>query len=818
MSRHGRIAMWIAGLVGVLYLSMAGMAQDAAPAEAPAEAPAGEAAVTTEKPRKAQLFSRNLESSHLFEILRQLYHVQFENTESVTGKLTLISPGGQAVDIHGMLGILNQALAAQGKVANWDENVIRIEEAKDIIDQPIWLARGDKGKVAQVLQDRFLAKQGEPAQDKAVYILVHPELEGILVGAKQDVIEEIRRFIEDTQLATLSGTPVIALPEQAVPVAAKGQAFAPLEKRYYVLEYMDVAEFQALVQGDPTVRVAQTLVGPNNTLVVFSRYAEDFAKLGEMQQTFDVDRMEIRILPLKNANPKNVAELLTAVYGGVTGEEAVPAEQQAARLSTGPYGEGETYTEELTTLRALERAGVVEPHAREMLSRALLTVPVAELTIIPDEQRSALLIRTWSRNFKKITDLVDALDKARDQVLIDVFITEVTLDKNLALGVDFTWQHNDDTGQQFFPGTSVTETGQGIPTGLTYQLISDNITAFIRALQEDNRLDIITRPQVLTKDNMVALISLGRKVPLVTTTNVSTGGAVNSAVEYENVVTSLQVTPQIHPDGFVTMVLEQKIDEVSTETFQISENFNPQVIVTRTAKTEVRVHDGQTVCLGGFVGHTLREVERKVPLLGDIPVAGVLFKYMVTERKKTELILFITPHIIRNPQEMLRMTNSMRHRSDAKVRTDGDTDVLELQRDLVYPSYREPVVEGAEMTPGEALRRIRDLEVQLQEQAAARQAAEAAAAEQSRLAEEAARAAAEAKAAAEKPVPPATKKPAVSPKAKPPAGKKPQRTPKAAPPATDKPAASTKPASPGKKKPPTGPKPAVPSPDKPAEK
>ena len=806
MRSHGTRAAWMAGAAWVLILSMGSWAQETAPA--------AEAAGTADKPKTAQLFTRNLEASRLFEILQQLYHVQFENTESVTGKLTLISPGNEEVDIHGMLQVLNQALGAQGKVAKWNENVIRIEEAKDIVDEPIWLARGDKEKVTKVLQDRFLAKEGEAAQDKATYILAHPELEGILVGAKADVILEIREFIVGTQLATLSDSPVRpAAAAAAGPPAEASEDVPPLEKRYFVLEYMDVGEFQALVKGDPTVRVAQTLVGPNNTLVVFSRYGEDFAKLAEMQKTFDVDRMEIRILPLKNANPKNVAELLTAVYGAVTAEEAAPAEQQAARLTTGAYGgnDEEGYTQELATLEALERAGVVEPHAREMLSRALLAVPVTELTIIPDEQRSSLLIRTWSRNFKKVTDLVDALDRARDQVLIDVFITEVTLDKNMSLGVDFTWRHNDDTANQLFPRTTATETGQSLPTGLTYQLISDNITAYIRALQEDNRLDIITRPQVLTKDNMVALIKLGRKVPLVTSTNVSTGGAVNSVVTYQDVVTQLKVTPQIHPDGLVTMVLEQTIDDVSTETFQISQNFNPQVIITRLAQTEVRVHDGQTVCLGGFVGNTLREEERKVPLLGDIPIVGMLFKYTTRERRRTELILFITPHIIRNPQEMLRMTNVMRGHSDAKPRDDGDTDVLELQRDLVYPTYREPMVEGVELTPGEALGRIRDLEVQLQEQKAARAAAEAVAAEQARQAQEAARAAAEAKAA-----PPAAEQPAPVPEAAPPAAEQPAPAPEAAPPAAEEPAPAPEAAPPAAEQPAPAPEAAPPAAEQPA--
>ena len=157
--------------------------------------------------------------------------------------------------------------------------------------------------------------------------------------------------------------------------------------------------------------------------------------------------------------------------------------------------------------------------------------------------------------------------------------------------------------------------------------------------------------------------------------------------------TVLDVTPHIHPDEYVTLEIMQTIDDVSAETFQISKDFNPQVLIRRSATTAVRVKDGQTVCFGGFVGDNIIENEDKIPILGDIPLVGILFKFVSRQRVKTELMIFITPHILQSPQEMLRMTNEMRRRSNSSSDGDRDSTVLDPQRFLEYPPYKEPLPE-----------------------------------------------------------------------------------------------------------------------------
>ncbi len=681
-----------------------GQAAAPAPAAASAPAPAPEkndpkpataapakdaAAPAAEVPSvSASLFYRNVDPKLLFQILTELYHVQFVNTDPVTGPLTLISKEKEMVDVDGMLLLLNEVLSDQNKAARREGPIIRIVQIQDTERRWIPLQYAEPAKVVEFLKDLYLPQpdtKPEETARKASTIKVHPELPRIMVVGPKEVLDEIEKLVQEE----LDKKPVE--PEKTAEPAAPQPEQPPLLRKFYGLDYMDAAEFQQLLQKDETLKGRFTSAVAQNTVIVFSREKEVFDVIQEIKKAFDVDRMEIRYLPLKIADSEDVANLLKAVYPPeTTPEQTLPTELQQIRRERNLALDEEEAMPVDQARQALERAGIVEPALDQLLSQAITVIAAGELNIIPDKSRNALLIRTFSRNFPKIIELIEKLDVPRKQVLIDVFITEVTLDDSKELGVDFTYLHNEgqNTLRQRFPDTTSLASG-----GLSYTLISDNITAYIRALQESGKLDTISRPQILTKDNSPAELKLGRDVPQVTATNVSTAGAVNSSVTYIPVQTQLIVTPQIHPDNYVTLNLEQKIDDVSTETFQISEDFNPQVLIRRSAKTILSVKDGQTVCLGGFVGDSIKENKSQVPFLGDIPLLGYLFQYSKKETTKTELILFITPHILETPAEMLRMTNTMRRMSNASQMDDRDSDILEPQRDLRYPPYRMPLEE-----------------------------------------------------------------------------------------------------------------------------
>jgi len=635
-----------------------------------------------------RLFYRNVDPKYLFMILQETYHVLFEGVDTVNGPISLISPGEDKVDLAGMLKLLNEVLVAQDKIAKQEGQIIKISPRKRSDDFFIKLEYAEPEKVLKIIKELFEAKADKPEErtKKAEYIQVHPSQPGLIVRSSEEVHKQILDYIKATQIDVApTGTEVTIKPTPPTPEG-------PLFREYVVLDFMDPVEFQALIEQDQTLKDKCTTVVARNTLIVFSREEDVFARIKEMKQAFDVDRLEIRYLPLANAKADEIADLIKQIYPPkVTAEEAaLPPELADVRR------EGTDEPGVLVELKqGMAQMGVAEPRIEELLSGAISVLAAGEVFVVPDKTRNALLIRTHSRNFPKILELIKQLDIPLRQVMIDAFITEVTLDDTVEFGVDFTYTHNEHTNtfKQLFQGTTQKPAGSPAPVGISYQLIDDNITAYIRALQATKKLDVISRPQIVAKDNNKANIALGRDVPNVTQTKISTEGAISSAVSYTKVQTILDVTPHIHPDDYVTLDIMQTIDDVSAETFQISANFNPQVLIRRSAKTAVRVKDGQTICFGGFVGDQIIENEDKIPILGDIPLLGMLFKFTSRQRVKTELMIFITPHILQTPQEMLRMTNEMRRRSNSSSDGDRESTVLDPQRFLEYPPYKEPLPE-----------------------------------------------------------------------------------------------------------------------------
>ncbi len=638
---------------------------------------------------KYRLFFRDVDPKPLFQILQNTYHVLFEGADTVTGPISLISPGEEFVDVEGMLKLLNEVLAAQDKIAKREGQIVKITPRQKSFDKFIELKYADPQKVVNIIKELFEAKPDKPEEKtkKAEYIQVHPSQRGLIMRGPEEVFKQIEDYIKDTQIDV---PPPDA--EKTTKPPTPPTPSGPLFREYVPLDFMDPVEFQALIQQDQTLKDKCTTVVARNTLIVFSRDENVFTQIKEMKKAFDVDRLEIRYLPLANATADDIANLLKQIYPPkVSPEEAaLPQELENVRR------EGTNEPGVLVELKqGMEKMGVAEPQIEELLSGAISVIAAGEVVVVPDKIRNALLIRTYSRNFPKILEMIKELDIPLRQVLIDVFITEVTLDDSVEFGVDFTYTHNEHTNtlKQLYQGTTQKPAGLAEPVGISYQLIDDNITAYIRALEATKNLDVISRPQIVTKDNNKANIALGREIPKVKDTKISTEGAISSTVQYDKVQTELNVTPHIHPDDYVTMDIVQTIDDVSAETFQISKDFNPQVLIRRNATTSVRVKDGQTVCLGGFVGDQIIENQDKIPVLGDIPLVGLLFQFTSRQRVKTELMIFITPHILQTPQEMLRMTNEMRRRSNSASDIDRDSKILEPQRFLEYPPYKEPLPE-----------------------------------------------------------------------------------------------------------------------------
>ncbi|XAM00282.1 type II secretion system secretin GspD [Phycisphaeraceae bacterium D3-23] len=283
---------------------------------------------------------------------------------------------------------------------------------------------------------------------------------------------------------------------------------------------------------------------------------------------------------------------------------------------------------------------------------------VGQVTAVANEDTNTLLVLTPEKNFARLQEILDALDKPVPQVLIRVLVSEVTHDDSLDFGVEFeginlgsTTDDNIFTDFDLFDST----------LGLNYLVFSsDNFRGALRALHATGKFDILSRPYLLTADNQEANINVGESVPIITNSRVDDNGDIISTIEYRDVGIILTVTPQINSEGLVVLDVSQELSAISDLAVPVAPDQNAVVFSQRSLTTQVAVGDGQTVVIGGLMEDEARETITQVPLLGDIPWVGQLFRRTERSHIKTELLLFLTPEVIEDPSELTAMTQRVR--------------------------------------------------------------------------------------------------------------------------------------------------------------
>jgi general secretion pathway protein D len=302
----------------------------------------------------------------------------------------------------------------------------------------------------------------------------------------------------------------------------------------------------------------------------------------------------------------------------------------------------------------------------------------SDITIWADEQTNALVITAPPKVMRSMMTVIDKLDIRRAQVMVEAIIVEVSADKAAELGI--TWAVFNDASlaavtdfSAFTPGVTGlagaiggdagAEAAAGIiKDGINLGIgsISDTGTSFvslIQALEADADSNIMATPTLVTLDNEEAEINVGQEVPFITgsfTNTGAAGGAVNpfQTVERQQVGLTLKITPQINEGDAVLLQIDQEISSVLPTTAAVD-----LVTSNRTVTTSVIVDDGATLVLGGLLQDELRETEQRVPVLGSIPLIGALFRSSRTELKKTNLMIFIKPTILRDSVATAYETN-----------------------------------------------------------------------------------------------------------------------------------------------------------------
>ncbi|MFC1896681.1 type II secretion system protein GspD, partial [Thermodesulfobacteriota bacterium] len=294
-----------------------------------------------------------------------------------------------------------------------------------------------------------------------------------------------------------------------------------------------------------------------------------------------------------------------------------------------------------------------------------------DVQISADKATNSLIITAEKHDYVVLEEVIRKLDIPRSMVYIEALIMEVSTDKNFELGVEWRYGNKSPDGAYFagsggagtsgayqiFP-TPSTLGAVDFPTAFSVGVVGDvirigdvvfpNIGAVLRAYRSDSDVHILSTPQVLTTNNEEAEITVGKNVPYVTRQETSSASVDYTTYEYKDVGVTLKITPQISQERLVRLQVFQKVERlIQTATADVDR----PTTFKRSTQTTVVVKDGHTVVLGGLIDESIEESTYKVPCLGDIPVAGWAFKSFGEKTGKTNLFIFLTPHIIESPTE-----------------------------------------------------------------------------------------------------------------------------------------------------------------------
>ncbi len=489
--------------------------------------------------------------------------------------------------------------------------------------------------------------------------------------------------------------------------------FRDLHARVYRIEHANaedlgeelasVLEPYGVVMTDVTARHGVFVVplARLNAVVVIAFNPEVFTHVEKWMQVLDVPPEKgggriVHVYAVENAKADDLASLLGSLYGGGGGDDDGDRRRNRQQDSDGALNTDSGDSDSGGGLGSGgRRGGGLGSGSRRsgrggggrsvLLSTDEDEKPIfkEEVRIVADEITNSLIILATPRDYAMIRDVLRKLDVVPRQVLIEAIIAEIKLTDDLAFGLEYALSVGGLGGLLGAEGgasggVSVGETpgtgslgvansallgaanravnigSQGIFGFLTNR---DEFLVLINALATDNKVNILSTPHVIAADNREANILIGEEVPILTSTSTSsltdTARTINS-VQYRETGKILTILPQVNSAGLVNLEIRQEVSAVGAAEFGRT---NSPSFVSREAETTVVVQDGESVVLGGIIDDEVRRNRSGVPYLMDVPVLGRLFRVDSEEVVRTELIILITPRVIRNRQELRTVTD-----------------------------------------------------------------------------------------------------------------------------------------------------------------
>jgi general secretion pathway protein D len=503
------------------------------------------------------------------------------------------------------------------------------------------------------------------------------------------------------------------------------------------LKFADPSEIKRLFA--PLVSKSSVILDypPTNMLIITDVYS-NIQRLLRILNAIDVAGMgqELTVIPLEYAEAAKFVKILDSIF-----QEKRRSKAQSTFSETKFVADERTNTiivmaSEVETLRIKRLINMLDretPRGKEKIhvyylenanaedmAKVLQELPTKttgkggpqkklpfvseDVKVTADKATNSLIIMAGKEDYLVLDEIIKKLDVPRSMVYIECLIMEVNITKEFNLGVQWlaggtTTIDNKDAafGGGFEPEVPIIsglQTTLPSPSGFSMGIFTERITiggmvfpnlaAIINAYKKDKDVHFLSTPQILTTDNEEASITVGKNVPFQTRSAAETGVETYSSYEYKDVGITLKITPQISHDRLVRLYINTeatKLDEQATT------SVDRPTTLKRTVDTTVIVKDTNTVVIGGLIDDSFSETRFSVPCLGDIPFFGYLFKTTAQGGDKTNLYVFITPHVVENPAEAKAILDSKKDEID-KIK-EGKIKMYEKSLDLPGQDSKE---------------------------------------------------------------------------------------------------------------------------------
>ncbi len=367
---------------------------------------------------------------------------------------------------------------------------------------------------------------------------------------------------------------------------------------------------------------------------------------------------QLFVYPVQNGNAKHLANVLNGLFGG--------SAAGTGQTSTGVALGLQQTTAATTGFSAASAAGTAagQTGSNSTIQGTGLTTLTLKtgLRVIADEINNAVLVYGTKGEYEKIETTLKRLDVPPTQVLIEANIIEVTLSDELQYGLQWVFT---DPQRNGFTGTGVLGTIAGAaigatPAGFSYTLRNSlgDVRAVLNALADKSLVKVISSPSLMVLDNHTASIAVGNQQPVQVGTTVTTGGNTTTSIQYKDTGVSLSVTPSVNAGNMVTMQLSQAVTDVG----QVDAATGQRAFLQRQFSSKVAVRSGETLVLGGLIRDNTTTGKTGLPLLQDIPLFGSLFGSNVKNNNRTELLVIITPRVVRTEQDVRVLGQELKDR------------------------------------------------------------------------------------------------------------------------------------------------------------